>query len=257
MTDREAGARRRAAEATRDKLLQAAVELCAERGYSGVRVRHIAARAGVTTGAIYAHYDDVASLLADAAGRAVDNAVSAVADVVPGELAAVLRTFVIDTASRGLSREQTLLLEAFVSARREDHLRDVLSEALRARLLVLERAVTEAQEAGELRHDLPPGALAWFLYLLPVGLLAGRAVDLPPPDLPAAAQIFDALFAGLAGDGRSELDSDLGFEGPAGVDRHHMDASRAPAHHADAHPPDAPCPPGSPCRPEDDELFRG
>src|SRR3954465_11618626 len=109
MADRETGARRRAAEATRDKLLQAAVELCAERGYSGVRVRHIAARAGVTTGAIYAHYDDVASLLADAAGRAVDHAVSAVADVVPGEFAAVLRTFVIDTAPPGLSRDQTPL----------------------------------------------------------------------------------------------------------------------------------------------------
>src|SRR4051794_41908991 len=112
------GTRRRSAEATRDRLLLAAVELFAEQGYGGVRVRHIAARAGVTTGAIYAHYDDVASLLADAAVRAVDHAVNAVADVVPGELAAVMRTFVVDTASRGLSRGQTLLLEAFVSARR-------------------------------------------------------------------------------------------------------------------------------------------
>jgi len=198
MADRVPGARQRAAEATRDKLLQAAIELAAERGYSGVRVRHIAARAGVTTGAIYAHYDDVASLLADAVGRSVDRAVSAVADVVPGELASVLRRFVTDTASRGLSREQTLLLEAFVSARREDHLRDVLSEALQARLVVLQGAVAEAQAAGELRAELPADALAWFLYLLPVGLLAGRAADLPTPDQPAAAQIFDALFAGLA-----------------------------------------------------------
>ncbi len=203
--DRDSGARRRAAEATRDRLLQAAVELCAERGYAGVRVRNIAERAGVTTGAIYAHYDDVASLLADAAGRAVDHAVSAVADVVTGELSSVLRDFVVDTASRGLSREQTLLLEAFVSARREDHLRDVLSEALRARLVVLERAVQRAQAAGELRDDLPASALAWFLYLLPVGLLAGRSANLPPPDLDEAAQVFDALFVGLAGTNHSEV----------------------------------------------------
>src|SRR3954470_3552957 len=146
MADRDSGARRRAAEATRDRLLQAAVELCAERGYSGVRVRHIAARAGVTTGAIYAHYNDVASLLADAAGRAVDHALQAVAEVLPGELATVLRTYVAETTEHGLPQEQSLLLEASVAARREDHLREVLSHVLQQRLVVLETAVTDAQQ---------------------------------------------------------------------------------------------------------------
>lgn len=257
MADRESGARRRAAEATRDKLLQAAVELCAERGYAGVRVRHIAARAGVTTGAIYAHYDDVASLLADAAGRAVDHAVSAVADVVPGDLARVLRRFVVDTASRGLSREQTLLLEAFVSARREDHLREVLGKALRARLVVLQGAVAEAQAAGELRADLPAGALAWFLYLLPVGLLAGRAVDLAPPDLPAAAQVFDALFGGLAGPGRSTADDECAGGSQPGFDWRRPVRPRPRVHNPDIHPADAPCPPGSPCWVEESDSAQG
>jgi AcrR family transcriptional regulator len=176
----------------------AAVDLFAERGYTGVRVRHIAARAGVTTGAIYAHYDDVASLLADAAGRAVDHAVQAVAEVVPGELGSVLRSFIADTASRGLSREQSLLLEAFVAARREERLREVLSEVLRDRFVRLETSVRVAQEAGQLRTDLAPEALAWFFYLLPVGLLAGRAVDLPTPSPAAAGEVFDAFFAGVS-----------------------------------------------------------
>jgi AcrR family transcriptional regulator len=190
--------RRRSAEATRDKLLLAAVELFAEHGYAGIRVRHIAARAGVTTGAIYAHYNDVASLLADAAGRAVDYAVQSIADVAPGELASVLRSFVTETTGHGLSREQSLLLEAFVAARREERLRQVLSEVLRDRLVLLEKTVTEAQARGEIRADLPASALAWYLYLLPVGLLAGRAVDLPAPSEPDSAAVFDALFHGLA-----------------------------------------------------------
>ena len=38
---------------TRERLLAAAVDLFAERGYDGVRVRDIADRACVTTGAIY------------------------------------------------------------------------------------------------------------------------------------------------------------------------------------------------------------
>jgi AcrR family transcriptional regulator len=193
----DVGGRRRSAEATRDRLLLAAVELFAEHGYAGIRVRHIASRAGVTTGAIYSHYSDVASLLADAAGRAVDYAVQSIAHVVPGELASVLREFVTETTGHGLSREQSLLLEAFVAARREERLRQVLSEVLRDRLVVLEKAVTEAQERGEIRADLPASALAWYLYLLPVGLLAGRAVDLPVPSAPDSAVVFDALFHGL------------------------------------------------------------
>lgn len=192
------GSRRRSAEATRDKLLLAAVELFAEQGYAGIRVRHIAARAGVTTGAIYAHYNDVASLLADAAGRAVDHAVRAFAEVLPGELATVLRSQVETTTEDGLSREQSLLLEAFVAARREDRLREVLSQVLRERLVVLEAAITDAQTRGEVRPDLPAGALAWYLYLLPVGLLAGRTVELPPPNRSESVAVFDALFHGLS-----------------------------------------------------------
>lgn len=176
----------------------AAVELFAEHGYAGVRVRHIAARAGVTTGAIYAHYNDVASLLADAAGRVVDHALQAVAEVLPGELAAVLRTFVTQTTEHGLSREQSLLLEAFVAARREDRLREVLSQALQERLVVLETAVADAQARGEIRAELPSAALAWYLYMLPVGLLAGRAVNVPPPTHEQSAVVFDSLFQGLA-----------------------------------------------------------
>lgn len=192
------GSRRRSAQITRDKLLLAAVELFAEQGYDGVRVRHIASRAGVTTGAIYAHYNDVASLLADAAGRAVDYAVQEIADRAPSEFAEVLRAFVTSTTEGGLSREQALLLEAFVAARREDRLRTVLREVLRDRLVLLEKLVSDAQAAGTLRSDLPPRALAWYFYLVPVGLLAGRAVDLPAPSQEETLTVLDALFRGLS-----------------------------------------------------------
>jgi AcrR family transcriptional regulator len=189
--------RRRSAEVTRDRLLVAAVELFAEQGYDGVRVRHIAARAGVTTGAIYAHYRDVASLLADAAGRAVDYALQAVAAEAPDEFASVLRRFAHATTESGLTQEQALLLEAFVAARREPRLREVLSAVLSERLVVLEQVVRDAQRAGTVRADLPPGAVAWYVSLLPVGLLAGRAVDLPSPSSEESSAVLEALFRGL------------------------------------------------------------
>lgn len=194
-----AASRRRQPEVTRDRLLAAAVDLFAERGYDGVRVRDIADRAGVTTGAIYSHYPDMAALLADAAGRAVDHAVQAIAHVGHGELGDALLTSATTTAvgGRRLSREQSLLLEAIVAARREPMLRQALGEVLRARLEVLQGAVEQAQKDGELRADLSPTAVAWFLYLAPIGLLSGRAAGLAGPDLDELTHVLEAIVDGL------------------------------------------------------------
>ena len=48
---------------TRAQLLAAAMRVVAERGYDGTRVAEIAREAGVTTGAIYNHFDSKADLL--------------------------------------------------------------------------------------------------------------------------------------------------------------------------------------------------
>jgi AcrR family transcriptional regulator len=195
---REPARRRRQPDVTRDRLLGAAVDLFAERGYGGVRVRDLADRAGVTTGAIYAHYPDLAALLADAAGRAVDHAVRAVTHVSHGEVGDALLTALTSTAAgRRLSREQALLLEAMVAARREPMLRQALGEVLRARMELVRAAVEQARDDGELRTDLGADAVAWFLYLAPVGLLAGRAAGLAGPDLAELRAVFEAVVGGL------------------------------------------------------------
>src|SRR5437868_13567366 len=48
---------------TRDRILTAAAEVFAERGYEGAAVSDIARRAGFTTGAIYGRFRDKAELL--------------------------------------------------------------------------------------------------------------------------------------------------------------------------------------------------
>ena len=48
---------------TRQRLLAAAAEAFAERGYDGTRVADIASAAGVSNGALYAHFGSKAELL--------------------------------------------------------------------------------------------------------------------------------------------------------------------------------------------------
>src|SRR5580700_2247094 len=52
-----------AATETRERLLRAAADVFAERGYDGTRVADIAAAAGVSNGALYAHFGSKADLL--------------------------------------------------------------------------------------------------------------------------------------------------------------------------------------------------
>lgn len=74
-----------AATSNRDRILDAANEICAERGLEGLSVRAIAARAGLSTIGVYSHFNGkrgiLAALFADgfarlgeAAQRAADNA---------------------------------------------------------------------------------------------------------------------------------------------------------------------------------------
>jgi AcrR family transcriptional regulator len=60
----------KAEEGTRDALVRVARELFAERGYAGVGTEEIVARAGVTRGALYHHFEDKKDLF-----RAVHEAV--------------------------------------------------------------------------------------------------------------------------------------------------------------------------------------
>ena len=105
---------------TRERLLRAAADVFAERGYDGTRVADIAAAAGVSNGALYAHFASKADLLVDALrthGRHL-----------LGELfAADPDRPVVDlllTVGRWLPRRRDargyLIVEALVAARRDE-----------------------------------------------------------------------------------------------------------------------------------------
>jgi AcrR family transcriptional regulator len=164
---------------TRERLLRAAADVFAERGYDGTRVADIAAAAGVSNGALYAHFGSKADLLVAALrthGRRV------LADLVAAEPDRPITELLL-TVGRCLPRRRDarghLIVEALVAARRDQDVARSMHDYLGERTGWLAELVHAAQTAGELDPALSPDALAHFCLLLAMG------AALVPPDLHA------------------------------------------------------------------------
>ena len=182
---------------TRERLLAAAAEVFAERGYDGTRVADIAAVAGVSNGALYAHFGSKAELLV-AALRAHGRRVLA------GMLAADPGRPVTDLllqAGRGLPRRPDargyLVVEALVAARRDADVAGPMKSYTAERADWLAGLIEAGQAAGELDAGLSPDAVAYFCLLLALGG-ALLPADMHPVDDRAWAALLARVVAGLA-----------------------------------------------------------
>jgi AcrR family transcriptional regulator len=151
---------------TRERLLRAAADVFAERGYDGTRVADIAAAAGVSNGALYAHFASKADLLVTALrthGRHLLGQLFAADPDRP----------VVDlllTVGRSLPRyRDALIVEALVAARRDEDVAGPMREYVGERADWLADLVDLAQSRGELDPAVSPQALAHFCLLLAMG----------------------------------------------------------------------------------------
>jgi AcrR family transcriptional regulator len=179
---------------TRERLLRAAADVFAERGYDGTRVADIAAAAGVSNGALYAHFASKADLLTDALRTHGRNLLAEMFAADPGRpvVEALLLT------GRQLARRRDaggyLIVEALVAARRDEDVARPMREYIAERAGWLAGLMRLAQAGGELDPALSPDALAHFCLLLAMGSA------LVTPDLHAIGEeAWAALLARVAG----------------------------------------------------------
>jgi AcrR family transcriptional regulator len=167
---------------TRERLLDAAARVFELKGYEGATVTQIAREAGVTTGAIYAHYASKAELLVDAL-RAHSNRVTAA--LFPSGRRVDATTLLVTLGSRLQTRdgeETALLAEALLASRRDAELAQVLATALGEREGLMATLLHEAQARGELTGDVSPEVAARFALMLGLGSMLVRALDMPLTD---------------------------------------------------------------------------
>ena len=168
----------------RERLLQAAATVFAERGYDGTRVAEIAKVAGVSNAALYAHFASKAGLLVEAlrarGPRLLADILSADPDRPVGE--ALL------AAGRQLPRRRDtrgyLIVEALVAARRHPDVARLMRTHLGERSTWLGGLVRAGQLSGELDPALSPAAVAHFCLLLAMGsaLIPGQLYGVDPQE---------------------------------------------------------------------------
>jgi AcrR family transcriptional regulator len=168
-------------EGTDEAVMDAAMELLAERGYDGLTMEGVAARAGVAKTTVYRRWPSRAQLVLEVANRVAapvrltptgdlrHDLVSALRDII-GVLDAPLARRIVPRilADAGESEELTAVLSAFWTNRR-GRLRELL---------------TAGVESGEIRPDLDLDVAAdalygpvWYRYLVTRAPLTASAAE--------------------------------------------------------------------------------
>jgi TetR/AcrR family transcriptional repressor of uid operon len=170
---------------TRERLLEAAATVFAERGYERAGVAEIARRAGLTTGAIYSRYAGKAELLLDAIDLRTHDEIRR---LLGGNGAAGRGTAVLEALGAHLVDEhhdagQELLFEAFVAARRDPALAEMLRRRIEDQDARLAKLVEEGKADGSIDPALATEALVPFSHAVGLGVLLYRIIDrdLPSP----------------------------------------------------------------------------
>lgn len=178
------------------RLLDAATDVFAERGYDRAGVAEIARRAGVTTGAIYSRYRGKAELLVEALDRHMAAHLEAV--IASGELGtatdilATLGAHILEADKHHLA-SGALLLEATVAARREPELASMLERRLADERMRVAKVVDQAKAEGLFDPALDVDAVVTFIQSIGLGFVFFRTIGTPMPEPSDWQMIVDRL----------------------------------------------------------------
>lgn len=180
-------------EATVTALVDAAHELFAEDGYAATSLDAVAAKARVTKGAVYHHFQGKKQLFEAVFAREVDRLCAAMPAVYAAKrdpwdaFEACCRAFLEECLEPGLQR--IMLLDALMALGWEGVRR------LEAPFMeLMETAIDRAVEEGSIAPR-PPGPLAVFLYgaLCETAMNVARADDQKAAHRTALAELSDVL----------------------------------------------------------------
>jgi AcrR family transcriptional regulator len=182
---------------TRERLLRAAADAFARQGYDGTRVADIAASAGVSNGALYAHFGSKAGLLV---GALREHGRQGLADMFTADPSRPVTEMLLAIGRRLRHCPDPggyLQIEALVAARRDEDVAQPMRDYMGERTDWLAQLIRGAQATGELDADVSAEALAHFCLLLTMGS-ALVTPDSHAVDEDEWTQLLTRLIAALA-----------------------------------------------------------
>ena len=181
-----------------DRLLHAAAEVFAEKGYEKAGVAEIARRSGVTTGAIYNRFGGKAELLLEAVDHHVPDSLDAVLNSGRSGSATDVLSSLGDHLLDDLDGGHGLFLEAVVAARRDPELAARLRSRVADEDRRLGKIINEGTSDGLLDSDLDEQAVVRLAHAIGFGMLLTRSMGLDLPDPDHWHAVIDRILAGLA-----------------------------------------------------------
>lgn len=185
---------------TRDRLIEAAAAVFAEKGYDGAGVQEIARRAGFTTGAIYGRFRGKAELLFAAIESRTTNELEQLfaENRFETNVADVLTTVGAHLVTDPFDEGQALLLEAFVAARRDEEVAELMRGLISDRAATFSELVEEAKRNSLVKDELDTAAIVRFCHAVGFGFLVFGALDLQQPAPEPWEKLIDQLVRSLA-----------------------------------------------------------
>jgi AcrR family transcriptional regulator len=184
--------------ATRNRIIETATDLFASEGYASVTIREVAARSGVTTGAIYASFRGKADLLVEAVRASIAVDLADVPEEVLGRPLPQIDGFQFTTGEHPRRvRARLLLLEAAVAARTDPAVAEALRTILGERLEEWTRSHQIWQREAGVDAQLDMRELTALLMCIELGAGVMRAVGVGAPSAEHTALLVERMLQAL------------------------------------------------------------
>lgn len=165
----------------RERLLDAAAHVFAEKGYEGTKIQTVVKAAGLSTGAVYGRFTSKNDLLREAVITRSTPQLHAGAGAGADKVADLVARGATQLAP-GLTDAEALLLETYVTARREPEVAAALGDADQRWRDAVAPLVEAALLDGTVDEGVDPQSVLFLVRVLRLGILLHRGSGLPTPD---------------------------------------------------------------------------
>jgi len=183
-------------QATRERLIELAVEVFAEEGYAAASIRDIANRSGLSSGAIYGTFRGKADLLAEAVDTIIASDVEALPPAVMQQSLPEIDAYQYAHPQQR-DRVRALLLEAAVAARSDPDVRDRLRDTMMPRIDMATDAHEEWRDRAGVYPALDMRALVTLIWSADLGLGVLDALGVDLPDVGAWSELMRRMLTSL------------------------------------------------------------